>query len=159
GFITGKMLSDVLGMDVELDPALKNPGGAIRPKAPGMKYRHYAPKAQMTIVDGTADAVVREIAGMTQAARAAGEKVAVIASDETAGAYAADVVLAIGRRGDGEEAARQLYRILRRCDELGVDVIFAEQSDFGTLREAVMNRMLKAAGQRIVHAGGRNTDK
>ena len=96
GYITGEMLEDVLG-EVQVDPAIlsqkMNPN--IVAKAPGMKYRHYAPKGQMTIIEGDTGKVVDEINRLVKEKTDEGCSVAVIATEETKDAYAC----ANGRRG------------------------------------------------------------
>ncbi len=177
GYISLAMLSDVLGCEVVLDPGIVSEDTTRRPKAPGMRYRHYAPKAQMLIVSGREDAVVAEInrricdSKRLQADALAGdvsrkketvsnasgilpssEKIAVIATEETCALYPqADVVLTIGSRSDEEGIARHLYGILRQCDEEGVDIIYSEAFETPHMGQAIMNRMLKAAGHRIIY--------
>ena len=150
GFITQEMLSAVLGKKVALDPGLDAPDDARKPKAPGMKYRHYAPRAELIIVDGAPADVVREINARTKKNQAEGKRTVVIASDETAAAYEAADVLRIGRRGDEEAAAKHLYKLLRECDALGADAVYSESFSAPGLGEAVMNRLLKAAGHTVV---------
>jgi L-threonylcarbamoyladenylate synthase len=116
-----------------------------------MKYRHYAPKADMIIVDGPQDAVVAKINELAQQKRAGGKKVAVIATEETKENYEADVVLCIGARSDEEAIAQHLYRILRECDELEVDAIYSESFQTPRMGQAIMNRLLKAAGHTVLH--------
>ena len=95
GYITPEMLSEVLGEEVIMDPGIIASDDITKPKAPGMKYNHYAPKADMVIVDGKKDAVIYKINTLTQTAHTEGKKVAVIATEETKEAYKADIVLSI----------------------------------------------------------------
>ncbi|MCC8168558.1 MAG: threonylcarbamoyl-AMP synthase [Clostridiales bacterium] len=207
GYITLEEISEVLGEKVIYDPAIiadMNPGQKgsnktkstglmqdthavdgkessqlLRPKAPGMRYRHYAPKAQMLLVSGEAQSVVAEINrrihyfrdnsdAMAEAkegrecSMAAGgaeaqdvvryRRIAVIASEETGTDYPeADVVFTIGSRSDEDAIARHLYGILRECDEAGVDLIYSEAFATPRLGQAIMNRMLKAAGHQVIY--------
>jgi L-threonylcarbamoyladenylate synthase len=151
GYITPEMLSEVLGEAVVLDPGIIASDDTKKPKAPGMKYRHYAPNADMVIVDGPQEAVTRRINELVRQQRAAGRRAAVIATEETEESYEADVVLCIGARSDEEAIAQHLYRILRECDELGVDVIYSESFRTPRMGQAIMNRLLKAAGHTVLY--------
>ena len=99
GYINQEMLEEVLGQ-VRMDKGLLITDTGIRPKAPGMKYRHYAPKAQLTIIEGNTEAVVQEINRRCQDGEAAGLRAGVIGTDETVSAYHAQVVKSIGTRQD-----------------------------------------------------------
>lgn len=125
GYINQEMLEEVLGQ-VRMDKGLLITDTGIRPKAPGMKYRHYAPKAQLTIIEGNTEAVVQEINRRCQDGEAAGLRAGVIGTDETVSAYHAQVVKSIGTRQDEESIARHLFGILREFDEEKVDMIFSE---------------------------------
>lgn len=151
GYITPEMLSDVLGEEVIMDPGIIASDDTTRPKAPGMKYKHYAPKADMIIVDGQKEAVCRKINEWTEEKEREGQKVAVIATDETKEYYHTEVVLSIGARTDEDAIARHLYKILRDCDELSVDVIYSECFSTPRIGQAIMNRLLKAAGHQVIH--------
>ena len=150
GYITPQMLSKVLGKDVIIDPGIIAADDNRKPKAPGMKYKHYAPKADMVIVDGTRKHVIAKINELVASHRDDGKKIAVIATEETKQFYDADVVLSMGSRADEDSIAHELYRILRDCDELDVDVIFSESFSTPRIGQAIMNRMLKAAGHQVI---------
>ena len=128
-----------------IDPGIIAADDTRKPKAPGMKYKHYAPKAEMIIVDGAQDAVIAKINELTAAKRAEGKKVAVIATDETKERYDAQVILSMGRRSDEDAIAQHLYKILRECDELEVGEIYSECFQTPRIGQAIMNRLLKAA--------------
>ncbi len=150
GYITTEMLSVVLGQEVQLDPGIIAADSERKPKAPGMKYRHYAPRADLTLVEGAESEVIREINRRVCAARRAGQKTGVIATEETKGRYLADCVVSIGARHDEDAIARQLYRILREFDDTDVDVIYSESFAASGVGQAIMNRLLKAAGHRVL---------
>ena len=150
GYITPKMLSEVLGEEVVMDPGIIAADDTRKPKAPGMKYKHYAPKADMVIVEGDEDAVVDRINELVSSKRADGIKSAVIATEETKERYDADVVLCVGRRSDEDAIAQHLYRILRECDELDVGEIYSESFQTPRIGQAIMNRLLKAAGHTVI---------
>lgn len=151
GYITPQMLSDVLGEEVIIDPGIIAADDTTKPKAPGMKYKHYAPKADMIIVDGEEADVVEKINALTKEAHKAGKKVAVIATEETKAAYKADVVLSIGARDDEDSIAKHMYKILRDCDELDVEIIYSESFKTPRIGQAIMNRLLKAAAHQVIH--------
>lgn len=152
GYVTEKMLAEVLGQ-IEWDEAIVNADSKKAPRAPGMKYRHYAPKAELVVVRGENESVVSYINGETEKEVQAGGRVGVIATRENADKYNAQIVHVAGSADDEEEIARNLYDILRRFDEEQVTAIYSEEFASDGLGQAIMNRLLKAAGQRIVDAG------
>ena len=149
GYITDKMLEEVLGQ-VDLDKTILSNDSGQAPKAPGMKYRHYAPKGQLTIVSGMAENVVAYINEQTCAASQMGKKVGVIGTRELLERYRADVVKSAGSRDDEQAIAHNLYRILREFDDENVEIIYSEAFYDGGMGQAIMNRLLKAAGHSIV---------
>ncbi|MGG1641738.1 L-threonylcarbamoyladenylate synthase [Paenibacillus sp. NRS-1782] len=155
GGVTAEQLAAV-ARAVELDPALAvaSPGedaDSPAPRSPGMKYTHYAPRGRLSVVHGPSSA---EVTGWIRAAlaeaSARGERTAVLAFDEHAAGYAGECVYTLGKLDALHEAAQRLYGVLRRCDEEGVTYILAEACPPKGLGDAVMNRLLKAAGHRIV---------
>ena len=205
GAITMEMLEAVLG-DVSVDPAILGPLSAdVRPKAPGMKYKHYAPKADLTLVEpGTGadwesgaeqvtgaeqktgsgqktgaeqktgsgqktgadrntgadpetgldetqlQAMIRKVRELSREKIEAGYKVGVICTDESRGCYTDGEVRSIGARKSQASVAHNLYALLREFDDLGVDYIFSESFPKDHLGQAIMNRLSKAAGYKIV---------
>lgn len=149
GAINQEMLEAVLG-EVRLDPGLNGAQDGVRPKAPGMRYRHYAPKAQLAIVEGDTEAVIKKINALAKEKITAGEKVGIISTDETFGRYNQGVVKSIGSRQEEETIAQHLYGILRGFDEEDVDCIYSESFETPKLGMAIMNRLLKAAGHQII---------
>lgn len=148
GYITRQQLEEVLSQ-VEEDSTLMRDDSGQTPKAPGMKYRHYAPKGDLTIVRGTQEAVTAYINARCQELKEKNKKTGVIGSGAVSGKYHADVCKSVGERGDEEAAARELYRILREFDDECVEVIYAEAFAESGVGRAVMNRLLKAAGYRV----------
>ncbi|MEZ3474580.1 MAG: threonylcarbamoyl-AMP synthase [Lachnospiraceae bacterium] len=153
GYITQKMLSEVVG-ETELDITIYDSDTAQAPKAPGMKYRHYAPKGELVIVEGEPQRVARYINEQAAAHEAAGLHTGVIATLEQFAQYQATSVKNAGSRCDAHEAAKKLYTFLREFDDEKIDCIYAESfadtmdQGFG---QAVMNRLLKAAGHKVIH--------
>lgn len=148
GYITQEMLEETLGR-VETDGDLLSPGSGQAPKAPGMKYRHYAPAGQLTVVSGPQDAVVGWINDRLRSHRAAGRKTGVICTEETKESYLADQIKNAGKREDEAGIARELYRILREFDDERVEIIYSEAFETAGVGQAVMNRLLKAAGYHV----------
>lgn len=153
GYITKDMLEEVLP-EVKIDPAVsgRTMKKDIVAKAPGMKYRHYAPKADLSIIEGNEEDVVACINHLTDEAVAKGLKVGVIATDETKARYAHADVLSIGSREEEETIAHHLYEVLRDFDDDRVDVIYSEAFYTPKMGQAIMNRLLKAAGHKIINA-------
>ena len=149
GYITRQMLERVLSY-VEEDSTLMRCDTGQAPKAPGMKYRHYAPAGELTIVDGDREHTVRYINEELARAGQRHKRTAVIAADETVDLYRADIRKSVGSRGHEETVARELYRVLRELDDEEAEVIFAEAFDGDGIGRAVMNRLLKASGYHTV---------
>ena len=149
GYITKEMLSEVLGT-VDIDRTIIDGNSKERPKAPGMKYRHYAPKGELTIVEGAQDDVVAYINEKARAARADGKRVGVIGTDATKSLYVADVVKSVGNRENEATIAHELFKVLREFDDENMDVMFSESFDDSGIGQAIMNRLLKAAGHNVV---------
>lgn len=150
GFITEEMLHRVIG-ELSSVGNKDKPEGKESPKAPGMKYRHYAPAGKLTIMEGNQESIILEINRRAECLRGEGQRVGVITTDSTAERYLADSVKSIGSRGNANAAAKHLYRILREFDNEGMTVIFSEVFDSGGMGQAVMNRLEKAAGHCIEH--------
>lgn len=151
GYINQEMLEKVLGQ-VELDKGLISEDSSIKPKAPGMKYRHYAPKAQLIIVEGKQENVRRKINELVEENQRAGRHCGVIGTDESLGFYRCKVTRSMGTREDELTIAQHLYAILREFDQLDVDVIYSESFETPQMGQAIMNRLIKAAGHQILQA-------
>ena len=149
GYISLEMLQETLG-DVRMDKGLIAADSKVRPKAPGMKYRHYAPKGQLTLVEGDRDKVIARINELVKEKEEEGHKVGVIGTDETLDSYHADILRSIGSRQKPETVAANLYRILREFDDLECDYMYSESFFEQGLGNAIMNRMLKAAAYHLI---------
>lgn len=146
GIITAEQLSGTLGKEVGLDPALLEKPNTNRedglletnetfkPKSPGMKYKHYAPKAEMVIYKGDRERVSLAMAEEKLRRAELGQKVEIIMYDDS----------------EPEKAAREFFAKLRACDKADVDVILAAAMREDGVGFAVMNRMFKSAGYNIV---------
>ena len=140
-------LREVLG-EVAVDRAVLAPLSAgERPKAPGMKYRHYAPRAPVTVVAGSAAGTARYIRSVM------GEHTGVICFDEFAGDFSGCAVKSIGPAADAGEQARRVFDALRSFDGTDVSAIYAQCPGEGGLGLAVANRLKKAAGFQVVDLG------
>ena len=151
GAITKEMLSEVIG-EVAVDETLISENSTKAPKAPGMKYRHYAPKAEMIIVDGEPEEAVRAIKQIAYEQVRLGYKVGIIASNESVDQYTTGVVKCIGSRVNEKTVARNLYKVLREFDEEEVDYIYSEAFPEAGIGTAIMNRLGKAAGHHVLQA-------
>lgn len=150
GFVTQEMLNEVLG-EVSVDKTILHNDGDTAPRAPGMKYRHYAPKGELTIVNGEPLAVVDYINARVSEAQESGLKVGIICSEEQFNQYRGDSIKNAGSREDEGAIAKHLYRILREFDDENVDLIYSEAFYSEGMGQAIMNRLLKAAGHREIH--------
>lgn len=149
GYINEQMLRDILG-EVRMDKGLLAENSRIHPKAPGMKYRHYAPKGSLLIVEGQSDRVAAKIEEMAREKTAAGYTVGIIGTDESVGRYSSGIIKSIGTRSDEESIGRHLYSVLREFDDCGAAYIFSESFDTPKMGQAIMNRLLKAAGHQVI---------
>ena len=149
GAITLEMLEDVLGQ-VDMDQTILSDDSGQAPKAPGMKYRHYAPRGELVIVEGEASAVTEYINTQTATLEEKGEKVGIIGTDASIRQYLSGNRKSAGSREEEESIAKELYRILREFDDEQVTMIFSEAFERKGIGQAIMNRLLKAAGHKVI---------
>lgn len=150
GAITKEMLMELIG-EVEEDKTMLHLMNNMAPKAPGMKYRHYAPKGELSIVEGPMELVIEAINRMAGQRISQGYKVGIIGTSETVDRYTRGIVKSVGTREDESTIANHLYGILREFDAEKVDYIFSESFATGGMGNAIMNRLLKAAGHQVIN--------
>lgn len=143
GGISKEAIEKVIGKMTN-DPALE--GHNNQPKSPGMKYMHYAPEVPLYLMDGD----LYERQKIIAQKKSAGLKVGVIATEESASAYDADVVIPCGKREDLHTVAYRLYDTLRSFRKEDVDIILTEVFPYKGVGTAIMNRLEKASGHRWV---------
>lgn len=148
GGITMEDLKEIIP-DVEQDIGTLKEG--VTPKSPGQKYRHYAPKAEMYLYTGNIDNIVVKIKENTKKLLAEGKKIGIMATEETKANYNEGFVLIVGSRNNRETIASNLFNALRYFDDEGVDVILAEGVESDHIGMAIMNRMTKAAGGKVIN--------
>lgn len=146
GGVTWEGLEQLLGR-VDLDPGLA-PGE--KPRSPGQKYRHYAPKAQMTVVDGSIENQVKTIKELAERLETDGFKVGIMATAQTRNKYTKGHIISVGDRIAPLTISSNLFTILRKFDRLGVDKVLAEGISKDGIGLAVMNRLYKAAGHNVL---------
>lgn len=149
GGITKEQLQKILP-NVIVDFAIIKEDEKLVPKSPGQKYRHYAPKSEMLVYGGALNNVVDIIVKNTNKEILENKKVGIMCTDETKDFYKEGLVYSMGSRDDENTIAHNLFKILRVFDEENVDVIFAEEVQNSNLGMAIMNRMMKAAGGKII---------
>lgn len=125
------------------------------PRSPGMKYRHYSPEASLLLIQGSPENTVAEISRRAELYIREKRSIGLLITEETAGHYGAELytsckVLSLGSRKNPETLASNLFRCLREFDEKEVEVILAETPEEKGIGNAVMNRMVKAAGGNII---------
>ena len=150
GYITPKMLEKVIG-EVKMDPGIIASDSLQKPKAPGMKYKHYAPDADLKIVEGDEARVVEYINDNVNRLISQGYKVAVMTTEEGKHNYNKGIIVSMGHKDDELSAARHLYAVLREFDNENVDYVFSESFETDNVGRAVMNRLIKAAGHTIIN--------
>ena len=151
GSITKSMLENVIGQ-VEYDGVVlqRDMGEDMVPKAPGMKYRHYAPEGSLAIYEGSTEKVTKAINDKAKELINAGKSVGIIATEETKHFYKYGIIKVIGSRSDEDSIAAGLYGVLRDFDDIHVEYIFSESFEGDDLGQAIMNRLLKAAGYNLI---------
>jgi L-threonylcarbamoyladenylate synthase len=120
--------------------------------SPGMKHKHYAPKAKVILVEGNLPAVTTKILTLTKSFKQKGNRVGVLATNETQTVYQADIVKSLGSRSNLISIAQNLFRLMREIDAEGIDVILAEGVPTEGLGLAIMNRLRQASGYHIIKA-------
>lgn len=151
GGITLDMLKEI-EPSIYMDPAImKKPKADLKPKAPGMKYRHYAPNAPMKIIQGDIEKTIAKINEIVQ--NGIGEKISVgiLATDETKDKYVDGIIISLGSRNDISSIGKNLFEALRSLDDQRVDLILAEAFEEDEIGTAIMNRMRKSAGFDIIN--------
>lgn len=156
GGITMEEISGTIGK-VTVDPAVQEiPPPELVPRAPGMKYRHYAPRAPLFLVKGEPLGAADKIVELALDAVTRNCRVVILASSETEGYYRDRVpeaiVLVLGPHSDPARAAARVYTSLKTCDSLGAGIIFSECWPESGLGMALMNRLRKAAAYQVIHA-------
>jgi L-threonylcarbamoyladenylate synthase len=150
GGVTLEMLEGILG-EVRVDLSVLKPvANGQKARSPGMKYVHYAPRAQVLIVRGRLDSIVKKINELVKEYSASGMKVGVLATQETRESYHKGEVLVLGERTRPAVMASNLFSVLREFDAKGVDIVLAEWVDTSNEGLAIMNRMIRAAGFNVI---------
>jgi L-threonylcarbamoyladenylate synthase len=151
GGITLEMLRKI-DEKIYIDKAImEKPKDNLKPKAPGMKYRHYAPKAPVKIVNGELKKTIAKINEIVQNYIGEGKRVGIMATDETKDFYEDAIVISLGSREDLKTIGKNLFETLRCFDDKEVDVILTEAFDEVGFGVAIMNRLNKSAGFNIIN--------
>ena len=150
GGITLEMLKEV-DSTIEIDDAImQKPRENLKPKAPGMKYKHYAPNAKVTIILGERKKTVEKIREMVHYNIEKDKKVCILTVEENVKEYTEGISVVLGSVLDLATVAKSLFEALRKCDDLGADLILAEGYEEEGVGVAIMNRLNKAAGFDII---------
>lgn len=150
GGITLEMLREI-DEKIYIDPAImEKVTGDFKPKAPGMKYRHYAPKAPVKIIKGDFKKTIEKINEMVQNYMDRNLKVGIMATDETMDFYPNGEVISLGSRENLSSVAHNLFEVLRALDDKKVDIILSEAFEEEGIGIAIMNRLNKAASFDII---------
>lgn len=148
GAVTKEMIESVIGK-IEIDPTvLTKPSQTLIPKAPGMKYTHYSPKADVILVQGNDLQKVQQ--KIQELVNDSTQKVGILATDQTKDSYNCEIVLSLGDRQNLEQIGANLFKHLRKFDFLGVEVVYSETVPQKGEGLAIMNRLQKAAGYKMI---------
>ncbi|MDR1017614.1 MAG: threonylcarbamoyl-AMP synthase [Lachnospiraceae bacterium] len=148
GGITREQIEEVIGK-VSLDLP-KSENEDFHPKAPGMKYKHYAPKAELYIIDGEDKKVLDYMLKSLDKGEKVGKKIGIITTIENKDYLKSGVVKIVGTKEDESLVAASLFRVLREFDDEGVDFILSPSFANVGIGVAIMNRLKKAAGNKII---------
>ena len=154
GGITFEMLEEALGKgNISMDPTLghKLKEGEV-PKAPGMKYTHYSPNADVIIVKGEDEAVIKKINELVELGHQAGKRVGVMATDETKDRIKADTIISVGTESNPLTIASNLFEVLRSFDDAKIDIVYSFAFKRAGIGQAIMNRLEKSAGYHFIDA-------
>lgn len=150
GGITLEMLKEI-NPEIELDKALKSkPNDDFKPKAPGMKYKHYAPNAHLKIIKGKNEKTIEIINEIVENYIEKGNDVAILTTNENLNKFNNGKVISLGSENDLKEIAKNLFEALRKCDDLRVQYILCQGFEENSVGLAIMNRLNKAAGYDIL---------
>lgn len=138
---------------IYIDPAImeKN-NGDFKPKAPGMKYKHYSPKAEVIIVDGNTEKTIEKINELMQNYIDKGKKVGLMITKENELKYSLGEKIVLGSRKNLDEIAQNLFEALRSFDDKKCDIVLSESFPEDGVGLAIMNRLKKSAGYNIIKA-------
>ena len=149
GSITKEMLEEVLG-DVSIDPSLSKKEDNIKAKAPGMKYKHYSPNAQVYIVKGEENNVIVKMNELSKKNHAENKKTGIMCMSKDVDKFECDYIVDLGK--DYDEVASNLFDALIKMDEAKMDIVYSVCFESCGVGQAIMNRLLKSAGYRIINA-------
>ncbi|WP_326911118.1 L-threonylcarbamoyladenylate synthase [Sedimentibacter sp. MB31-C6] len=149
GGVTIEDIVKVLG-ECEYDPAIIKSNEKIIPKSPGQKYRHYSPKAKVILYKGLVENIVEKIIEDYEKFELEGKTVGIMSTDQTHKYYNKKNVICVGDRTNLLTISSNLFRDLRKFDQMGIDVILAEAVNEEGLGKAIMNRLSKAANKTII---------
>ena len=158
GYISEENVRQAIG-EAMLDTGLIASDSGIKPKAPGMKYRHYAPKGELTIVEGEEKEVAKLINSLIREKEANGFKTAVLCSEETGALYKSPLIITLGSLTCEDTIAHHLFDALRKLDSEGAEFIYSEAFNTEHIGTAIMNRLLKAAGHKVINTKGKTGGK
>ena len=148
GSITKEDLEKVIGK-VLVDPSLAKKEDNSKAKAPGMKYTHYSPDAEVYIVSGNQQKTIEKINYLIEENKKMGLKTGVICLEKNKNFYKGEV-LSLGT--SLEEVGSNLFDALRQMDKMNIDVVYSEEFESKGVGQAIMNRLLKSAGYKIIKA-------
>ena len=152
GGVTPEQISAVLKRPCHL--VHWQPENSDAPPSPGLKYIHYAPRAPLYLLTGIPEKQLEKLQQLQQTFQAEGKRVGLLISRESAAKIAGEEVIILGSRNHPAQLAARLFAALRSFDAKQVDVIIAEGYSKTGVGLAVMNRLQKAAGSRVINVGG-----
>ncbi len=150
GGVTPEMIEAVAGRVSVADSVLRPLREGEKALSPGMRYRHYAPHGQLTLMTGEPSRVLSRMAALYDEAVQDGHSPALLAFEEHLPQLGQRRVFSIGRLSQPESVAAHLFAVLREMDELGADVMYSESLPPQGIGLAVMNRLSRAAAFRTL---------
>jgi len=151
----GITLEDILKDidNVVYDPSIMLLDKNVIPKSPGQKYKHYSPKGDLILFKGYEENIKREIAKKAEKFTKEGKKVLILSVKENIKYYTKGIIFDLGSKKEYETISSNIFKALRKADELNVDYILSESFSEEGLGKAIMNRLIKASGGNIKRCG------
>lgn len=153
GMVTYEMLCEVLGK-VDIHPSVLENNKVDKAASPGMKYKHYSPKARVVIVDGN----INTVSDFYDFALSYGKNPVILWQEEELTLLNSRNSIAFYSGNDTKIAAKNLFKLLRECDKKGFDTVFITSVSEKGAGLSVMNRMLRAAAFTVLNDNSSEND-
>ena len=153
GAITAEQISSVIGSKISYIENQNTIASNKSPLCPGIKYSHYSPEAEVIVIQGNLDNIRDSIYKLVKEYERKKLKTGILSTKQTNSYYSGfDNVICLGDRNNPETISASLFKALRNMDRLGADIVFAEGIPETGLGVAIMNRLKKSAGNKVLNS-------